>query len=305
MNDLAAIVAFVKAAEQRSFTGAARLLGVTASGVGKTIGRLEEELGVRLLHRTTRRVQLTDEGAIFFERCRRVVEELEAARASISHRDVVARGKLRVSMPSTIGKRFVVPMLPRFVEKHPELELDVDLNDRRVNLVEEGYDVALRIGVLHDASLVARVIGQQQILTIASPSYPNVESLTSLGELSHQRCIVFRMPSTGRERPWGFRIDGRAIEWRPKPAMTLSDGEAIVAAVEAGLGIAQVPSLMAHDALSAGRLVELMHGHRPAPDPISAVFPSGKNLPARTRAFVEFLAGIPGLAPTPSPKRRR
>jgi LysR family transcriptional regulator, regulator for bpeEF and oprC len=243
-------------AELRSFTDASRALGITPSGVGKSIARLETSLGARLLHRTTRRIGLTDDGAVFFEQCRRILDELESARGLMSNRGAAPRGRLRVSVPITIGKRIIVPELTRFLAEHPDVELDVSLSDRHVNLVEDGIDVAVRIGSLADSSLVARPIGRQQVVTIASAAYLAANGVASLGDLALRRCISFRLPSTGRERAWTFRLEGRPVEWRPRSFLTLDDGEALVAAARAGLGVTQVPSYMADDALASGELVE-------------------------------------------------
>ena len=305
MEDLRAIMAFVNAAELRSFTGAAKVLGMTPSGVGKSIARLEKSLGVRLLHRTTRRVGLTDEGTVFFEQCRRVLDELEAARTLMSNRSAAPRGRLRVSLPRTIGRRILVPALPRFIADHPNVELDVSLSDRRVNLVEEGIDVAVRIGTLSDASLVARPIGQQQVVTIAPTTLVSSTPIESIGDLAHHRCLSFRFPSTGRERAWTFRSEGRALELRPRAFITFDDGEGLADAVRAGLGVTQVPSYMAVDGLASGEASEVLSGFRPRPVPIHAVFASRRNIPARTRAFIDFVASLEGLRPLPPPKRAK
>ena len=303
VEDLGAILAFVKAAELRSFTQASRALGITPSGIGKSIARLEASLGVRLLHRTTRRIGLTDDGAVFFEQCRKILDDLEAARRLMSNRGATPRGRLRVSIPITIGKRFVIPELTRFVAAHPDVELDVSLSDRRVNLVEDGVDVAIRIGHLADSSLVAKPIGQQQVVTIASTAYLAAGGIASLGDLALRRCFSFRLPSTGRQRAWTFRLDERAVEWRPRSFLTLDDSEALVAAARAGLGVTQVPSYMAYDALASGELVEVLPHLRPRPDPIHAVFASRHNMPARTRAFVDFVTSLRGLRALPLPAR--
>lgn len=299
MEDLGSLAAFVKAAELRSFTGAARALGITPSGVGKSIARLESSLGVRLLHRTTRRIGLTNDGAVFFEQCRRILSELESARGLMSNRGAAPRGRLRISVPITLGKRIIIPGLTRFLAHHPDVELDVSLSDRRINLVEDGVDVAIRIGSLTDSSLVAKPIGQQQIVTIASASYLAAGDIASLGDLALRRCFSFRMPSTGRERAWTFRFDGRPVEWRPRSFLTLDDGEALVAAARAGLGVTQVPSYMADDALASGELVEILPHLRPRPDPIHAVFASRHNVPARVRAFIDFVTSLEGLSTRP------
>jgi DNA-binding transcriptional LysR family regulator len=304
VEDLRAIEAFVRAVELRSFTGAAKMLGITPSGVGKSITRLEASLGVRLLHRTTRRLGLTDDGAVFFEQCRRILDELDVARSLMTSRGATPRGRLRVSLPITIAKRVVIPQLPRFLSAHPDVELDLALSDRRVNLVEEGVDVAMRIGALGDSSLVARPVGQQQVVTVAAIGYPGVDDIQSLGDLALHRCLSFRLPATGRERMWTFRSERRDLLWRPRSFLTLEDGEALVAAACAGLGVTQVPSYIAEDALASGELVELLPHLRAHPVPIHAVYVSRRHLPARTRAFVDFLTSLGGLRPLPRPRAR-
>lgn len=304
MEDLSSIEVFVKAAELQSFTRAGQALGITSSGVGKSIARLEEGLGVRLLNRTTRRIGLTADGAIFFDRCRGILEDLAAARDVVSSRSVAPKGRLHVSLPTTIGRRIVMPELPRFLAVHPELEVDVSLSDRRINLVEDGVDVAVRIGLLGDSSLVARPIGQQQIVTLASPRYLEAGAIESIGDLPLHRCLAFRLPSTGRQRPWTFRTEGRDIEWRPRSRLSIDDGEALVTAACAALGVIQVPSYMAAEALASGELVEVLPQLRPHPIPIHAVFASRRNLPARVRAFVDFVTSLEGLRPTPLPRSK-
>lgn len=307
MDVSSGIPAFVRAAELGSFTRAARVLGVTPSGIGKSIARLESELGVRLLQRTTRRISLTDDGALFFEHGRRILEELETARNLMSNRRDVPLGRLRVSLPTTLAKRVVVPALGQFLARYPELRTELFLSDRRVNLVEDAFDVALRVGALRDSSLVARRIGAQQLVTIGAPAYLGERRVETIGDLSPLRAIVFRLPSTSTFKPWAFRSEGRLLEIHPAPYVALDDGEAIVGAVSAGLGVAQVPTYMAIDELARGAVVELLPAQRPPADPLSAVYPSQRNVPARTRAFIEFLAGLPWLDANAQlrPRRRR
>jgi DNA-binding transcriptional LysR family regulator len=303
MDRLSGILSFVRAAELRSFAQASRMLGVTASGVGKSVSRLEAELGVRLLSRTTRRVSLTDDGAVFFERCRRLLDDLESAQNLIAERGAAPRGRLRASVPIAFGRRTIVPQLPAFLERYPDVTLELNLADRRVNLVDDGIDVAVRIGNLNDSSLVARRIGVQQIITIAPARSRDGRAIATLGELTQGRCVVYRLPATGKDRPWYFMLDGRTVELRPKPYLTVDEGESMVAAVAAGMGATQVPGYMAEDALARGEVVEVLRELRPPPDPINAIYLSGRNLPARTRAFVDFLAGMSTQQARPAPRR--
>jgi DNA-binding transcriptional LysR family regulator len=190
----------------------------------------------------------------------------------------------------------VVPALPAFLARYPDLRTELTFSDRQVNLLEDGIDVALRIGELRDSSLVARRVGEQQNITIGSPRQLAGRSVESVGDLATLPAVVFRLPSTGTVRPWEFRSGKRNIELRPRPYLSLDDGEAIVRAVAAGLGVGQVPSYMATTALAAGEVVELLPRLRAPTLPISAIYPSQRHLPARTRAFIEFLAGLPELS---------
>lgn len=295
--------AFVRAAEARSFTQAARVLGVTSSGVGKAITRLERELGVTLLHRTTRRVALTDEGAVFLEHCRRVLEEVESARASIADRAATPRGRVCVSVPHFLGNQVVVPALPAFLRAHPDVSLDLSLSDRHVNLADEGVDLAVRVGDLRDTSVVARRLGTVHLVTIAAPSLLARTPIVTLGDLPFAPCVAFRLPSTGRERSWHFQVDGRSVEWSPRAQVVLDDGDAMVEAAAAGLGATQLPDWMATDALARGAVVEVLAPLRAPPMPIHAIYLAGRKLAPRTRAFLDFLVSLPAWKTT-APKRR-
>lgn len=294
MELVSGMVAFVRVAETRSFVAAARSLGVTASGVGKAVNRLEDELGVRLLHRTTRRVALTDDGAVFLEHCRRVLDEIASARESLVERGSVARGRLRVSIPVFLGMLVVLPSLPAFTDAHPDVLLDVSLADRRVNLVEDGIDLAVRVGPLNDSSLGRRRLGAVEVLTVAAPHVVARAKLSTLGDLAFAPCVAFRQPTTGRERPWSFRVGGREVDWSPRARLVIDSGEGMVQAAIAGLGVTQVPGHMAVRGLADGSLVEILPTMRPAPLPVHAIFLSAGKLPPRTRAFLSFLAALPG-----------
>jgi DNA-binding transcriptional LysR family regulator len=284
--------AFVRAAEARSFTGAAKVLGMTSSGVGKAVARLEAELGVTLLHRTTRRVALTDEGAVFLERCRRVLEEVDRARASIAERVVAPRGRVRVSVPRFLGMQAIVPALPAFTAAHPDVSLDLSLTDRRVNLAEEGVDLAVRVGAIEDTSVAARRLGTVDIVTVASPSFLARTPIATLGDLALAPCVAFRLAS-GRERSWSFQLEGRPVEWSPRAHVVLDGGESMVEAAAAGLGVTQVPDWIAADALARGAVVEVLAPLRPAPMPVHAIWLAGRKLAPRTRAFLDFVVSLP------------
>lgn len=297
--------AFVRAAETRSFTQAAKLLGVTSSGVGKAVSRLEAEVGVRLLHRTTRRVALTDEGALFLEHCRRVLEEVDRARAALADRGVVPRGRVKVSVPRFVGIELLVASLPAFAEAHPDVSLDLGFTDRRVNLVEEGVDLAVRVGPLGDASFVSRRLGEVDVVTVAAPALLARRPVASFSDLAFVPSVAFRMPTSGRERPWSYTLEGRHVEWSPRAQIVLDGGEAMVEAAAAGLGVTQVPDMIAARALAEGRVVEVLVAHRPRPLPIHALYPATRALAPRTRAFLDHLLALRGWSARERGRRRK
>jgi DNA-binding transcriptional LysR family regulator len=201
-------------------------------------------------------------------------------------------GTLRVNAPITFGRKVLVPLLARLVARHPKLALDVALSDRYVDLIQEGFDAVVRVGALRDSSLVARPFGAQEHIVCASPGYLAARGKPATPDaLGAHRCLVFRMPSTGRPRAWDFIANGKALSFLPGSTVTMNDGEALVAAAAADLGLLQVPAYMAEDELRAGRLVEVLKAYRPAPLPISLVYPSSRQVTPRLRVLVEALTG--------------
>lgn len=290
MASMQGIAAFAETVRRGSFAAAARELRLTPSAVAKSVARLEADLGLRLLHRTTREVSLTSDGHGLYERCRHIVEELDALRAQAEGVRGEPSGTLRVSVPVTWGRRVLVPQLASLVTRHPRIALDVAFSDRFVDVVKEGFDAAVRIGALRDSTLVARRIGQQQLVVCASPAYVALHGQPATpGELAAHRCLAFRLPTSGRARPWDFSVDGTPRTNVPPTSVFMDEGEALVAAAVAGLGLAQVPGYMAEDALRTGALVEVLAAFRPAPLPISIVYASGRQLTPRLRALLDLL----------------
>lgn len=296
------LLAFAQAARRGSFAEAARDLGCSSSTVAKSVARLEQGLGLKLFHRTTRRVALTPDGERLFRRCERVLAELEDLQAEAAGARAQPAGTLRIDLPITYGRRIVMPLLATLVKRHPELKLDVRLQDGYADLVRDGLDLAVRVGALTDSRLVARRIDRQQLIVVASPGYlERAPALARPDALDGHRAIVFRLPSSGRVRPWQLRQGRRTVELHPEQAVQVNDGEGMVAAAVEGLGLAQVPDYMARDELADGRLVEVLAGHRPPAMPVSAVMPSNRLVPPRVRAALELLdtlrertAALPG-----------
>jgi DNA-binding transcriptional LysR family regulator len=290
MHTLQQLMAFAETAKHGTFAAAARQLGGAPSTLAKAVARLEAALGVKLFHRTTRQVTLTPDGERLFQRCQRVLAEVEDLQAEATGTRADLAGLLRVDLPITYGRRFVLPLLAELARRHPRLELDVRLNDGWADLVRDRIDLALRVGHLRDSTLVARRIDRQVLVLCASPAYLAERGTPKrVEDLSRHAAIRFRLPSSGRNRPWQFRQRGRAVELDPAAAVRFNDGEGLVEAARLGLGLCQVPDYMAADEIGRGELVEVLPACRPEPAPISVVVPSGRLLPARVRAAIDAL----------------
>jgi DNA-binding transcriptional LysR family regulator len=283
--------AFAAAARQRSFARAARELGLSPSAVAKSVLRLEQQLRLRLFQRTTRRVALTQEGEEFYARCRRVLDELADLSLVAAEVARAPAGTLRIDAPITYGKRVVLPLAALLAQKYPELRLDIRLSDQFSDVVGSGMDAVIRVGEVADARLVARRIDRQQLAVYGSPRY-----LARRGrprrpaDIAAHDCVVFQMPTSGRYRRWEFLARGQPVVMHPEPRHAINDGEGLVSAVQAGLGLAQLPDLIAEDAVRAGALEEVLASYRPKPMPISIVFPTSRHMPPRLRVFIDALA---------------
>lgn len=288
MDSLVGITSFVTAAEHLSFVAAGRALGISPSAVGKNIAKLEASLGVRLFQRTTRRVVLTDEGAQFHQRCRRILDDLQDAQAMMQHAAEAPRGILRIGLP-TIGYRFLLPVLPEFHRLYPEIQLDLDFNDRLVDVIEENLDAVIRSGALSDSSLMSRRLGGFSFVLCASPAYLERRGTPEgLKDLAGHSAVRYRFPTTGKLQEWS---QGDEVIVAPPTVITCSNMEAVrIAAIE-GLGIAFVPDFLARDALANGALVEILADRAIPPGQFSILWPSSKHLSPKLRAFVDFVSG--------------
>lgn len=290
MQSLQQLLAFAETAKHQSFAQAARGLGCAPSTLAKSVLRLEASLGVKLFHRTTRQVSLTADGQRLYERCQRVLAELEELQATAASTHSPVSGPLRIDMPLAFGRRSVLPVLAQLAQRHPALEFDLRFSDAQIDLVREGVDLAIRIGELQDSSLVARRFASQTLRLCASPAHLERHGRPrGIADLESHRALLFRMPGSGRDRPWQFSVRGEVVSLQMKGHMRLSDGDAMVQAAISGLGLVQVPDYYVEDALAAGELVELLPRLRPPAMPISAVYPSQRLLPPRVRVVIEAL----------------
>lgn len=290
MPGLEQFMAFAETAKHGGFAAAARAQGVTPSTLAKAVGRLEQELGVRLFHRTTRQVQLSADGERLYQRCQRVLEEVEALRSEASGTRAAPQGELLVSAPVFYGRRFVMPLLCKLTQQYPGLRLEIRLTDLWVDLVREGVDLAVRIGHLRDSSLVARRVDQQSLVLCASASYLAERGTPRrIEELAEHDAVTFRLPSTGRDRPWQLRQRGVAVELQPRSRLRVTETEGLVSALKLGMGLCQLPDMLVQDEIASGELIEVLPSCRPAVMPISVVYASGRLVPARVRAAVSAL----------------
>lgn len=291
------IAVFMQVVQTGSFTRAAERLDMSRSGVAKSIARLEATLGVRLFQRTTRRLNLTEEGRRYGDGCLRALAELEDAQAQVTAQQRALSGRLRVDLPVVFGRRWVLPVLLDVVTRHPALELNVSLTDRRVDLIEDGIDLAIRIGPLHDsATLIARPLGLQQAVLVAHPDYLARRGSPQLPDDLHQHaCITFG--SAGQTRPWHF-LDhtGRRQEMSIRGRLALNHSEAILDAALAGHGIALLADWLVAEHLRAGRLTRVLPEARTQGFPIHAIWPKTPRLSLRVRHVVDLL--IERLQPT-------
>lgn len=297
VDQLDGVAAFVQVVEAGSFTLAAERLHLTRSAVGKAVARLETRLGVRLLHRTTRSQTLTEAGQAFYVRCSRAIAELDAAQAELDSGHTEPRGRLRVSVPLAFGHLCAAPVLFDLARKHPRLQIDISFTDRTIDLIEEGIDLAVRIGTLHDsASLAARRLGVQHMCIGAAPSYlarhgkpGDIDQFEGHVGIFHSRGGVLS--------PWRVREpDGSERELPVRPQLSLDDVQAIAGAGVAGLGLVKLPSWLLERYIATGEL-ELVRGHCGSqPLPIHAVWPATPYLPLKTRHAIDALvAEIAGM----------
>ena len=298
LDRIAGMEVFAKVAAIGSLSGAARALGMSQTMATKHMGALEERLGVKLLHRTTRKITLNEAGRRYLESVERILSELSEADAMAAAERMEVSGTLRVNAPVSFGVREIVPLLAELSELHPALSVDLGLSDRTVDLVEEGWDVAIRIGKIEDQSLMARRIARCRMLVTASPSYlANRPMPTSVADLSVHNCLGYTLSSSVGPDRWRFGLDGSIIV--PVTGnLHANNGDALVAAALAGQGMIYQPTFLVGDEIRAGRLVSLTLDHPLMELPgVFAIYASNRRPPAKVRAFIDFLAGK--FSPTP------
>lgn len=288
MDHFKQISTFVEVINRGSLTAAARAEGIAPAMISRRLDALEERLGVKLLQRSTRKIALTDEGTAFLEDCQRILAELEDAEAAVSERSAKATGHLTISAPAGFGRWHVAPLVPSFLAEHRELSVTLSLNDRVVDLIGEGIDVAIRIAAMTDSSLVRVKLADNQRVVVASPLYLKRHGTPkTLGDLSKHNCLA--ISSDGSQRGWTFRQNGKNVTLKVGGNMECNDGEVLHDWALAGKGLAWRSMWEVGKEIESGKLVSVLNEYAAPGNDIYAVFAQRRHLPLRIRAFVDFL----------------
>jgi DNA-binding transcriptional LysR family regulator len=289
MDKLKQLESFASVAQKGSLTATALAEGVAPAVIGRRIDALEERLGVKLLVRTTRRITLTPEGSAFLEHCQRLLTDLANAEASVSAGGVKAAGHLRITAPAGFGRRHVAPLVPPFLAEHPDVSLSLNLSDRVVDIVNEGYDCAVRVGDLPDSRLVSVRLADNRRLCVATPEYLRRRGTPERpADLMRHECLVLSSESS-QTRGWAFVVDGELQHLRPAGRLDCSDGQALHEWCLRGLGLAWRSTWEVQRDIAEGRLVSVLDEFAAPPSGIFAVFAQRKHLPLRVRLWIDYL----------------
>ena len=296
MDKLKQLESFVTVATKGSLTATALAEGVAPAVIGRRIDALEERLGVKLLVRTTRRISLTHEGSAFLEDCQRLLADLANAEASVSAGGVKASGHLRITAPAGFGRRHVAPQVPRFLALHPDVSVSLNLSDRVVDIVNEGFDCAVRVGDLPDSSLISVRLADNRRLCVATPGYLKRAGVPQQpSDLARHECLTLSSDAS-QTRGWAFRVEGEVTHLRPHGRLDCSDGQVLHDWCLQGLGIAWRSTWEVESEIASGRLQAVLEDYAAPPNGIFAVFPHARHLPLRVRLWIDFLKQTYGSA---------
>ena len=296
MDKLKQLESFVTVATKGSLTATALAEGVAPAVIGRRIDALEERLGVKLLVRTTRRITLTHEGSAFLEDCQRLLADLASAEASVSEGGVKASGHLRITAPAGFGRRHVAPQVPRFIALHPDVSVSLNLSDRVVDIVNEGFDCAVRVGDLPDSSLISVRLADNRRLCVATPGYLKRAGVPQHpSDLARHECLTLSSDAS-QTRGWAFRVEGEVTHLRPHGRLDCSDGQVLHDWCLQGLGIAWRSTWEVESEIASGRLQAVLEDYAAPPNGIFAVFPHARHLPLRVRLWIDFLKQTYGSA---------
>lgn len=278
------IEAFVEVVRLGTFAAAASHLKVSNSHVSRLVSQLENQLGTTLLYRTTRQIRLTDAGALYYEHCHHLFDGFREAEAAINDLQARPRGILKLTSATTFGERFIAPLINDFLCLHPQLEVRMHFTNRQVDIIDEGYDIAIRMGTLKDSTLIARRICERREYVVGSPAYfTRISQPHSLAELAHHRCLI------GSRDHWRFDVDGVRREVRVEGAWEANSGPALLDAALKGLGLAQLPDYYVEEYLDSGALVAVLDAYRHSDTAVWAVYPRHRHRSPKVRQFIDYL----------------
>ena len=293
MNTLEAMQVFVRVAEHASFTRAAESLGLLKATVSVAVRNLENSLGTRLLHRTTRKVQLTLDGQVYYVRCKELLSEVDNLQAMFQRSGESLRGRLRVDMPSGIARLYVIPRLPQFLQAHPQIEFELSSTDRLVEPIQEGFDCVMRAGAPRDSQLIARPLGRLILINCASVDYLRRRGIPqTLADLAAHDLIHYVSTLGGKSEGFEYPESGGYRTLPMSGPVVVNNSDAYNAACLAGLGLIQAPEIGVREHLARGVLVEVLPQHRPEPMSLSLLYAHRRNLPKRVRAFMDWVTEI-------------
>ncbi|QUM86959.1 MULTISPECIES: LysR substrate-binding domain-containing protein [unclassified Moritella] len=285
MSDWSGVSEFVAVAETESFTAAAKRLGISTAQVSRQVSALEERLSAKLFYRTTRKVSVTEVGGIYYQHCRQVMDGLADAERAITNLQSTPKGKLKITAPITYGERSVAPLVNDFVTQYPELEVQLILSNQQIDLIDEGFDLAIRLGQLGDSSMIGKRLATRKQYVCAAPEYLSAFGAPhSLSELDRHNCL------SGTLDYWRFQEKGKARNIRVKGNFSCNSGPVLVDAALKGVGIVQLPDYYVQEYINQGQLIELLPNYREPDDAVWALYPQNRHLSPKVRMLVDYLA---------------
>ena len=293
MSDWSGVSEFVAVAETESFTAAGKRLGISTAQVSRQISALEERLSAKLFYRTTRKVSVTEVGGIYYQHCRQVMDGLADAERAITNLQSTPKGKLKITAPITYGERSVAPLVNDFVTQYPELEVQLVLSNQQIDLIDEGFDLAIRLGQLGDSTMIGKRLATRKQYVCAAPEYLSAFGAPhTLSELDRHNCL------SGTLDYWRFQEKGKARNIRVKGNFSCNSGPVLVDAALKGMGIVQLPDYYVQEHINQGQLIELLPNYREPDDAVWALYPQNRHLSPKVRMLVDYLAKKLALNPT-------
>ncbi|WP_118181079.1 LysR family transcriptional regulator [Paraburkholderia phosphatilytica] len=293
MDRLQAMEVFTRVVESNSFSKAAEVLDMPRGSVSNLVQALEQHVGVRLLNRTTRSVSVTEDGALYYERCLKILAEIADADTSLSNKRQNPTGTVRVDTSGTLAKALLLPALGEFYEQYPQIDVRLGLADRNIDLISDGVDCVIRMGMLEESSLVARRIGNSRIVTCASPAYlDQYGTPETLDDLHAHRAVNYVSSRTGRTFPFEYIVNGETVKVQMESTLAVNDGSTYISAGALGYGIIQPSRYMVADLIEQGALREILQGYEIPSTPLSILYPHRQNMSSRVRAFTDWVVSL-------------